>query len=518
MRLGQVSSLRVGRFVRLPRRSDERWQGGLVRLPSWVEEPDGPFRPWAAVWVSLGTGLVHMKLEAERDSHDWTLLLDALIEFGLKRGLVECRPAVVEVADEELGRRVRDAVGDRDLEIASAPGLPAVQAVLAEMSRHAEGRPMPAGALDGKGVTVDRMRAFAATARRFWEAAPWRHLGDEDLVTVEAPTAGHGLVHVAVLGAAGQTFGLAFFDSVEDHEAIQEGRAPGAIDRPRWSVLFGPITDVPFGDADLWEDHRLPVAGDEAYPLAIRLGGTGAQRPDARTLAYLEGLLAALAATTEDEIDAGRWTREVQTFDGTVLYRLAIPALLEPLDAPAPARRGGLPDRRAMERLTAEVGRFLARSEFESIEDANRAIAERFHGPLDATPSTASSPLDRAQDFAYRAFEARGWRRVQLARKALELSRDCADAWMILGENAPDLERACELYAEGVSAGERALGRQVFEQEAGHFWNVVETRPYMRARFGPLRCSRVSGAATRRWTTTGICSVSTRTTTRGSAT
>ena len=55
---------------------------------------------------------------------------------------------------------------------------------------------------------------------------------------------------------------------------------------------------------------------------------------------------------------------------------------------------------------------------------------------------------------------------------------------MILGENAPDFERARELYAEGVSAGERVLGPQVFEQEAGHFWSAVETRPYMRARFG----------------------------------
>jgi len=482
--MGEVSSLRVGRFMRLPRRLDERWQGGLVRLPSWVDEPDGPFRPWAAVWVSRSTGLAHMKLEAERDSHDWTLLLDTLIEFGLKRGLVECRPAVLEVADEDLGHRVREALGDRDLEIASAPGLPAVQAVLAAMSERAEGRRLPAGALDGTGVTVDRMRAFAAAARRVWEAAPWRHLSDEDLVHVEAPAAGRGLAHVVVLGAAGQTFGLGFFDSVKDHETVQKGRALGAIDRPRWSVLFGPITDLPFGDADLWEDHRLPVADGEAYPVTVRFGGAEVQRPDARTLAYLEGMLAAFAATTEDEIDAGRWTREVETYDGPALYRLAITALLEPLDAPAPAPRGGLPDRRAMERLTAEVGRFLTRSEFGSLEDANRALAERFRGPLEAMPSTASSPLERAQDLVYRAFEARGRRRVQLARKALELSRDCADAWVILAEHAPDLERARERYAEGVSAGERALGRQVFEQEAGHFWSAVETRPYMRARFG----------------------------------
>ena len=108
-----------------------------------------------------------------------------------------------------------------------------------------------------------------------------------------------------------------------------------------------------------------------------------------------------------------------------------------------------------MERVTAEIERFMARSEFENAEDANRALSERFRGPLDAIASTASTPVERAQDLAYRAFEARGRRRIQLARQALELSRDCADAWVILGEHAPDPERAMALYAEGVSAGER---------------------------------------------------------------
>ena len=481
--MGDVSSLRVGRFMRLPRRSQERWQGGIVRLPLWVEKPAGPFRPWGAIWVSRSTGLVNLELESERNAHDWELALEALIEFGLKRGLVECRPAVLEVADEELGRRLRQALGDRELEIELAPGLPALDDVLSSMGEHAQGRRLPPGALEGQGVTAERMRAFATAARRFWEAQPWRHLTDADLVQVEAP-ARRGLAHVAVLGAGGQVFGLGFFDSVEDHDAIQDD-ALGVVDRPRWSVLFGPITDLPFGDVDLWEDHQLPVAADaEAYPFALRLEGDEVSRPDAGTLAYLEGLLAAFADTTEDEIDTGRWTKRVETYDGAARYRLAIPALLEPLDAPPAVTRGRFPDRRAMERVTAEIERFMTRSEFETVEDANLALSERFRGSLDAIPSTASTSVERAQDLAYRAFEARGRRCIQLARQALELSRDCADAWVILAEHAQDPERAMGLYDEGVSAGERALGAEIFRQEAGHFWGRVETRPYMRARCG----------------------------------
>ncbi len=44
--------------------------------------------------------------------------------------------------------------------------------------------------------------------------------------------------------------------------------------------------------------------------------------------------------------------------------------------------------------------------------------------------------------------------------------------------------KALELYRRGVAAGERALGREAFERDAGHFWGILETRPYMRARAG----------------------------------
>ena len=47
---------------------------------------------------------------------------------------------------------------------------------------------------------------------------------------------------------------------------------------------------------------------------------------------------------------------------------------------------------------------------------------------------------------------------------------------------------ARELYEEGVQAGERALGAEIFTEMAGHFWGVLETRPYMRARAGLASC------------------------------
>ena len=74
-------------------------------------------------------------------------------------------------------------------------------------------------------------------------------------------------------------------------------------------------------------------------------------------------------------------------------------------------------------------------------------------------------------------------------RRALDISADCADAYVLLAEEtAGSAEEARELYAQGVGAGERALGERAFRKEIGRFWEVLETRPYLRARADPAHC------------------------------
>ena len=98
--------------------------------------------------------------------------------------------------------------------------------------------------------------------------------------------------------------------------------------------------------------------------------------------------------------------------------------------------------------------------------------------------------MSQAQDLMYEAWESSSPDdRVALARKALELSPDCADAYVLLAdETANFYADAIDLYRKGVEAGERALGKRVFEEDAGHFWGLFETRPYMRARAGLAQC------------------------------
>jgi tetratricopeptide (TPR) repeat protein len=95
------------------------------------------------------------------------------------------------------------------------------------------------------------------------------------------------------------------------------------------------------------------------------------------------------------------------------------------------------------------------------------------------------TPETRAQDLVYRAFDTENpAERAGLARQALDLWPDSADAYVILAEQAPSRKAALQLYEQGVAAGERAVGEKTFREYAGQFWGVLSTRPYMRARYG----------------------------------
>lgn len=100
-----------------------------------------------------------------------------------------------------------------------------------------------------------------------------------------------------------------------------------------------------------------------------------------------------------------------------------------------------------------------------------------------------TSALDLAQDMAYAAWRApTAKRRVELAKKALELSPRCADAFVLLAQHSRrGSDKELDLWRRAVTAGEDALGPAGFMDFAGAFWGFLETRPYMRARFGLAR-------------------------------
>lgn len=144
-------------------------------------------------------------------------------------------------------------------------------------------------------------------------------------------------------------------------------------------------------------------------------------------------------------------------------------------------------DNRAMEKVTSDLTRLIRDKEFTSIDDANKYLKETMHRHGGKVPETPPrNALESAQDMMYEAWDQKNKQeRIRLARKALAISPDCTDAYVLLAEEtAASLPEAKKLFQKGVEAGERALGQEGFKEHVGHFWGVLETRPYMRARLG----------------------------------
>jgi tetratricopeptide (TPR) repeat protein len=145
-----------------------------------------------------------------------------------------------------------------------------------------------------------------------------------------------------------------------------------------------------------------------------------------------------------------------------------------------------IPSRTVMEKMMREIHRVMEGQEFESIEEANAFLAT-LTGPgleqaLEKAPEP--SPQEEAQELAYRAMEAKSRKRaLALAQQALAKDPDCVDALITMAAaTARTPEDLIAGLAKAVQAGERSLGAEFFEQNKGHFWGLLETRPYMRAR------------------------------------
>src|SRR5439155_1140559 len=79
-----------------------------------------------------------------------------------------------------------------------------------------------------------------------------------------------------------------------------------------------------------WERQNLPLANEDAFASFGKYSKSkGFTHPAPKQLAWAEGLLRAITATTDDELNNGRWEKTVDTFIGSMTFKLSLPILLE---------------------------------------------------------------------------------------------------------------------------------------------------------------------------------------------
>jgi tetratricopeptide (TPR) repeat protein len=250
---------------------------------------------------------------------------------------------------------------------------------------------------------------------------------------------------------------------------------PERVVKPATILFFEAEPALVPADREAFKTHGWRVAetpDGKGYPMLL-VGAPSpnqpARRPNASELRDLQAAALALAQLTRERLPAtGRLsgvrldeTLSLPSIGGQARVRVRFPAGV--ID------RGQLPSHA---RPTSE--------HMVMMEPTMWGVVSR-HGGAGLPPE-----LRKAQQLVYKARESDNpARRLALAHQALAISADCADAYVLLAEEEADTRlRARDLFAQGVAAGERALGPDFFLRERGHFWGMIATRPYMRARNG----------------------------------
>ncbi len=116
--------------------------------------------------------------------------------------------------------------------------------------------------------------------------------------------------------------------------------------------------------------------------------------------------------------------------------------------------------------------------------EAKPGLADFMESPLESKKFSPEK-LEQAGELLYAAYDA-DYRdkALQGAYEALNRSPYCADAYNLLGYKSRYLDEKIALFRRAVRAGELSLGELFFKRNEGHFWSILETRPYMRALHG----------------------------------
>jgi hypothetical protein len=145
-----------------------------------------------------------------------------------------------------------------------------------------------------------------------------------------------------------------------------------------------------------------------------------------------------------------------------------------------------------MQMSTERLMEFIQSRNFGSIEEINEFFRNNVNGKRidEAVPKIAPgvSNQQKANDFMYEAYECTPAKGKKLAKDALKLDSENIRALNYLAEQEKSAEGALKLYQQAVGFGKKQLGENFFNENKGHFWIMIETRPYMTAKLGFAQC------------------------------
>jgi len=470
---------------------DDTWLIGTSRLRAWVKEGDSPpRRPYLILIASSNMGLV---CGSNIVPDDPTAVQAADVLFkAMQRPPRElgkaCRPRSIALADAELLEPLQILLKDAglDTEVLVARFPDEFYEIIRQLEGHLRGNgPEIPAMLDTPKVTVKLLQGVFEAAAQFYRAAPWVQLSNDQVIAVRHPNQ-HDYRYALVMGQGGVEYGLVMYtdwSEVKRQSMYADDPFLGWQDRTWNSLSYDTADHLPFADLDAIEQHGFEITAEEAYPVGLVIEGQSqVRRPTREEWEWYEAALRIipvvvrehLRSDSHDDYEPIDTDISLKTQQGFIKVGVKYPAGELPLeDHPVERLEWG-----EVEAESDEMPAFDRRS--------MEGIMAKLASDLGAQSNDRDSALARSQQAMYRAWEETNpAKRIALAHEALSLSAQCADAYVLLAqEEADTLKRAVELYKQGMEAGARALGAKYFRENAGYFWGLLETRPYMRARQG----------------------------------
>jgi tetratricopeptide (TPR) repeat protein len=471
----------------------ETWHVTIQQLRVWITPPDeDPWRPFIVLIPNLDKGVLQfLELLPDYPTPEQLLelLLRAMKEPPKGTKLKPHRPTRIQFEDAALAEALRPELEKVDIDMQQYPRFEEIDNIIADLEVGMRGGQDNPGLLSVKDVTPELAGGFFAAAAEFYRAAPWVHLTDQHTLAVRVSPE-HQPRFGQVMGNAGIEYGLAVYRRWEDVKRVYDFvDDPLEILPPEGghSCFFGNVSQVPFADLEAIEQYGWEIADKQAYPIPVIYPREGdARRPSAADLLWYEAAFRAIPIFARDHLQADsqgevedpfkyrpvETTFSVATHAGETEVHIKYPAGTLPKEMRPARMMFDWPDEKKDEDEDEEWPQFDRRA----MEGTMAFFGTGFE----------DADLNQAQELMYQAWDERNpAKRIILAHEALSISPDCADAYVLLAEEEADtLGRALEYYQKGVEAGERALGKAYFEENEGHFWGLLETRPYMRAHHG----------------------------------
>lgn len=470
--------------------TEDTWLLAVRKLRLWITPDDKPpERPFLTMILNHTQELILASSVGEipDPAEAQKILFSAMTKPQKLLGARPGRPAKIVFEDVDFQQALAPALQEIGIQALYRPTFRELDELVRELEAHMRGdQPEIHGLLSSKGASVKVVAALFEAAAEYHRAAPWIYLGNEDLlaVRVEPQKEPH---FVSVMGQGGMEYGLALYKSWTDVErmfGVHDHPMERIPDEGLHSLLFNEIVEVPFDDLDDIEKYGWNFVGPDAYPVPMIYMPSGeVRRPDAEEILWYEAVLRAVPGFVRDHARKNP-DGELQPVEAKVIVAASSGSKSVEFRFPAgDLNRGAMPA-------------FDLLDEWDESDEPevpfDRRIMEGSMAQLlgEVGQSGLDPEVKKAQVLMYRAWDEQNpAKRLALAHQALAVSTNCADAYVLLAEEeATSLEQALKYYQKGVSAGERALGKRFFKENAGHFWGLLETRPYMRALEGKARC------------------------------